>query len=244
MIDFIRDRKKPIFAIAAAIVILAACSGCVAYFGFYLPAVEEREAMERAIHEYRMNKIAMFEEENELYDDYEVDVAFIGDSLTDGCNLSTYYPDHVTSNRGIGGDTTFDLEKRLNVSLHQLKPKVTVLLIGANNFDTMLSNYEDIITGIKENVPQTKLVICSLTSMGGEHWGKNNQKAAFNNVVISKLAAKHDCSFVDLFYPLFDENIREIRPEYTTDGGHLTHEGYLVVSGVINPVISKLLSEW
>lgn len=242
--DFIRRRRGPIIAVAVAVMLLAVCSGCVAYFGYYLPSVEEREARERAAHEYYMKKLALFEEENGLYDDYEVDVAFLGDSLTDGCDLSTYYPDYVTSNRGIGGDTTLKLEDRLDVSLYQLKPKVAVLLIGANNFDTMLSNYEDIIIGIKDNVPQTKLVICSLTSMGGEHWGKNNQKAAYNNVTLSKLAAKHCCPFVDLFSPLFDESIGEIHPEYTTDGGHLTHQGYLVVSGAINPVISKLLSEW
>ena len=72
-------------------------------------------------------------EENATYEDYEVDIAFIGDSLTDGYDVKAYYPDFLVSNRGIGGDTTFDLEGRIQVSLYDLKPKVVVMLIGNSN---------------------------------------------------------------------------------------------------------------
>lgn len=66
-----------------------------------------------------------------------MDVAFIGYSLTDRYDLEEYYPQYVTANRGINGDTTFDIEKRLQISLYNLKPKVAVMLIGVNNPDTM-----------------------------------------------------------------------------------------------------------
>ena len=70
-----------------------------------------KEEYERnlAIIQYRNAKISRYIEENENYDDYEVDVAFLGDSLTDGYNVESYYPEYLVSNRGIGGDTTFDL---------------------------------------------------------------------------------------------------------------------------------------
>ena len=194
--------------------------------------------------EYRANKMAIYESENAQYADYEVDVAFLGDSLTDGYDVAAYYPQYTVSNRGIGGDTTLDLEGRLKTSVYDLKPKVAVMLIGANNFDTMMENYENILRGFAENLPNTKIILLSLTSMGGEHWGKNNQIAAYNNVKIKLLAEKYSFEYVDLYSPLLNPEDGEIYDEYTTDGGHLTAQGYEVLTREITPAIERQLSAW
>ncbi|MBR3862327.1 MAG: hypothetical protein IKM42_01570, partial [Clostridia bacterium] len=178
----IQKRKTVLTAIALS-VLLAIGISLTYIFAVALPQKREKEQLLKAVQEYYDTKIAMYIDENEKYDDYEVDVAFLGDSLTDGYNLEKYYPQYLVLNRGIGGETTFGLEKRLKVSVYDLKPKVAVMLIGANNFDTMFDNYENILKGFKENLPNTKIVLLSLTSMSQE-WGKNNQKAAYNNVKI------------------------------------------------------------
>ena len=193
---------------------------------------------------YRESKMADYRAENEQYADYEVDVAFLGDSLTDGYAVKEYYPQYTVVNRGIGGDTTFDLEGRIQVSAYDLKPKVAVMLIGANNFKTMFDNYEQLVSGLKTNLPNTEIVLLSLTAMSGEHWGKNNELACFNNIKIRKIAEKYDCTFVDLFTPLFDYNSNGILPDYTTDGGHLTPKGYSVVTGVLTPVLDEILQNY
>ena len=90
-------------------------------------------------------------------------MACLGDSLTEGYDIVKFYPYYKVVNRGIGGDTTFDLEKRLKVSAYDLKPKVLVMLIGANNFKTMFNNYERMVSSIKENLPNTEIVLLSLT---------------------------------------------------------------------------------
>ena len=125
--------------------VLAIAVAAVWFFAFHLPEVQEIKEWRQTIADYYAMKVAMYAEENEKYDDYEVDVAFLGDSLTDGYDLSRYYPQYITANRGIGGDTTFDLESRLQISVYDLKPKVVVMLIGANNMDTMFENYENIL---------------------------------------------------------------------------------------------------
>ena len=172
-----------------------------------------------------------------------MDVAFIGDSLTDGYDLKKYYPQYVTANRGIGGDTTFGLEQRLQVSLYDLKPKVVVMLIGANNMDSMFDNYESILISLKENLPDSKIVLLSLTAMGGEHWGRKNELAAYNNVKIKLYAEKYGFTFIDLFSALYDVEIGEVYEGYTVDGGHFTHEGYVVVTDQITPVLEELLGK-
>lgn len=226
--------------IVAIILFLLLATVLTYFFVVVLPQKREKEQLLRAMQEYYDAKLVTYEMENERYDDYEVDVAFLGDSLTDGYDLEKYYPQYLTVNRGIGGDTTFGLEDRLKVSAYDLKPKVVVLLIGANNFDTMFDNYENILNGFKENLPDTKVVLLSLTSMSGK-WGKNNQKAAYNNVKIKLLAEKYGYEFVDLYSPLLNIETGEIYPEYTTDGGHLTSAGYEVLTNTITPTLNKLL---
>ena len=204
---------------------------------------KEKEELQRQVEEYRAAKISLYAEENLRYADYEVDVAFLGDSLTDGYDLARHYPDYTVSNRGIAGDTTVGLEARLGVSVYDLKPKVAVMLIGANNMPDMLDNYEDILVGFKENLPNTQVILLSLTSMSGE-WGKNNRLAAYNNVQIKMLAEKYSYDFVDLYSPLLDLSTGEIYAEYTTDGGHLTEAGYNVLTREITPPIKLALARW
>lgn len=193
--------------------------------------------------EFYNGKLAMFQEENQEYAHKTVDAVFLGDSLTDGYDVKSYYPEYTVLNRGIGGDTTIWLEKRLDVSLYNVKTKVAIMLIGANNMETMFENYQRILQSFKENVPKTKIILLSLTSMGRE-WGKKNQLAAYNNVKIKKLAEQYGFEFVDLYSALLNLEDGEIFDEYTTDGGHLTPKGYEVLTNCIKPVLQKLVDEW
>ena len=224
--------KKLLYTIITLLLILSTLCAC-----------GEDDDFAAQVAAYRAEKIAMYESENAQYGDYEVDVAFLGDSLTDGYDVKKYYPQYLVSNRGIGGETTIGLEERMQVSLYDLKPKVAVMLIGANNMDTMFDNYESILLGFQENMPNTKIVLLSLTSMSGE-WGKNNQLAAYNNVKIKMLAEKYGYEYVDLYSALLNLDSGEIYPEYTTDGGHLTREGYEVLTAKITPAIERQVAAW
>lgn len=233
--------KKKIFLIIAIVLAVALVAGIVYYFAVVLPEQKKQEEYQKAVELYYEKKFAIYRQENEKYADYEVDVAFLGDSLTDGYDLEKYYPQFKTANRGIGGDTTHGLEDRLQLSVYDLKPKVAVMLIGANNMDTMFENYENILIGLQENLPDTKIVLVSLTSMGMD-WGHKKQLAAYNNVTIRKLADKYGFTFVDLYAPLMDVTTGQIRESYTTDGCHLTHEGYVIFTETLTPVLEELLS--
>jgi len=193
--------------------------------------------------EFYNNKIEAFRLENEEYKHKMVDAIFLGDSLTEGYNLQEFYPEYIVLNRGISGDTSIGLEKRLDVSLFAIQPKVAVMLIGANNMDTMLENYENILKSFEEKLSNTKIILLSLTSMGRE-WGKKNQLAAYNNVQIKMYAEKYGYEYVDLYSPLLNLEDGEIYDDYTTDGGHLTKKGYEVLTNCIKPVLQKNIEVW
>ena len=129
-------RNKTFLTISGIVLAVALIVSAVAVFGFVLPQQRRQDEQERLVRAYRDAKMEQYRQENEKYADYEVDVAFLGDSLTDGYDLAQYYPQYVTANRGIGGDTTFDLERRLQVSVYDLKPKVAVMLSASYSPNT------------------------------------------------------------------------------------------------------------
>ncbi len=234
-------KRKIIFITVISALILAVLSCASCFLVDHWQKKEKEAENARIFQEYYEGKLALFQGENETCADYEIDVAFLGDSLTDGYDLARYYPQYVTANRGISGDRTHWLESRLKISVYDLKPKVVVMLIGGNNLNTMFENYEDILIGLRDNLPQTKVVLVSLTAMGRSLASKNHL-ASYNNVIIKKLATKYAFSFVDLYTPLFDEATGEIHVNYTTDGAHLTPLGYQVFTDVLTPTLETLLN--
>ena len=60
---------------------LAVIALLVVVFGFLLPDYLKEQEHKRQVREYTQKKLSAYEDENLLYGDYEVDVAFLGDSL-------------------------------------------------------------------------------------------------------------------------------------------------------------------
>ena len=231
-------KTKLAIIIPSSILVVATAVSCGVYFGRIKPKQDREKEIRRLFEEYYNMKVESFIEENKTLQN--VDVCCLGDSLTDNYDLSKYYPQFNIINRGIGGDTTYGLKKRLKVSAYDANPKIVTMLIGANNFKTMLDDYEQIVVDLQENLPNSHLVLLSLTCMTG-NWGRNNEIAKTNNIEIKKYAEKYSCTYVDLFNPLLDPTTNELKEEYSLDGGHLTVEGYQVVTNVLTPVLTDLL---
>ena len=234
-----RKTAKNIVIIVICIAIFICVFGLDLYYAkLDFDETNKENELLKMFRDYYNAKVASYAEENKTAED--IDIIFLGDSLTDGYDLNLYYPEYKTLNRGIGGDTTFGLEARLDVSCFDIESKVVIMLIGANNFDSMLDNYENILIKFKEKIPNRKVILLSLTAMGG-NWGRNNTKAIQNNQTIKSLAKKYNYIYIDLFTPLLNVDTGSIYPEYTTDGGHFTPLGYSIVTAEIKPVLAEIL---
>ncbi len=235
--------KKRNIIICIALLLVLILAAVVAYFLIVkLPEAREREEQMKKYNEFYAQMLDEYAEENKLYHDFEVDVAFLGDSITAGYDIEHYYPEYLVTNRGIGGETTHGLEKRLDVSVLDLKPKVCVMLIGGNNIDTMFENYEKLLVSFQEKMPETKIVLVSLSPTSGSI-AERNKTLAYNNVKIELLAKKYGYEFVDIYTPLFDLDTGKMKEEYTPDGAHHTAEGYRVITEAVKPVVDRLLGE-
>lgn len=234
--------KKRIVNIVVPIVIVVVFVGLVWLNCFFFVEEQNRKRAEEwsaLFQAYYDAKVASYEEENAMVND--VDIVFLGDSLTDGYNLNEFYPQWNVLNRGIGGDTTFGLERRLKVSAYDVNPKVVVMLIGANNLYTMFDNYESIVVQLRTNLPDAKIVLLSLSPLGAGFADRNDTVIA-NNVEIQAIASRNGCTYVDIHSVLRNPETGQMYDEYTTEGLHFSHEGYVVITATLTPVIASLLS--
>ena len=100
----------------------------------------------------------IYQEKCEKFDsqnikDFNCDIDFVGDSITEGYDVKSFYKEYKVANRGISGDTTDMLLTRMDVSAFDLQPIVISLMIGTNNLDTCMNNYDAILQGFHEYLP-------------------------------------------------------------------------------------------
>ncbi len=234
--------KRRIIITLLSLLALIIAAGAIYYFAVKLPEIRKNEQQQAQYDAFYAQMLTAYEAENQMYDALEVDIAFLGDSITAGYDVKTYYAEYLVTNRGIGGETTYGLKDRLAVSVLDLKPKVCVMLIGGNNIDTMFDDYEDILITFQQQIPETKIVLVSL-SPTSDPIAERNKTLAYNNVKIKLLADQYGYEFVDIYTLLFDLESGKMKAEYTPDGAHHTPAGYRVITDAVKPVVDRLLSE-
>lgn len=176
-------------------------------------------------------------------------IIFLGNSLTQGFKLSVFNDTNIL-NRGISGDFTEGILKRLN-EVTERKPKKIFLMIGINDIiekvplKTSMINYEKIIRQIRNETPTTALYIQSILPVifKTKEEAKNmqdpryietlltsnenlNSRARLYNEQLVMLAGKYHLPFIDL-YPYFTLS-GSLNKELTYDGVHLNEKGYSI----------------
>lgn len=198
---------------------------------------------------YYEQKCNMFKLENSNLAQNQI--VFIGDSITDGCALDNYYSSLplATYNRGIGGDNTEGVLKRLKVSVFDINPSKIVLMIGINDIngnrtkEKVLENYEKILNTISTTLPNTKLFCLSILPINKTletYSAINVQKSTTTiletNPEIEKLTQKYGATFVNL-YPLFADSNNHLIENLSPDGIHLNNNGYKLYSSHLLPLL-------
>ena len=233
-----------IAALVAIIMILLAFIGVLVYKNFY-------DGKKNPTEEYYDNKCLAFGVQNANASKGQI--VFIGDSITDFYLLDDHYADlpFACYNRGIGGDTTSGVLKRLKVSLFDITPKTVVLLIGTNDInggvgdEVILSNYRQIIDEIFDNLPGVELYCVSIIPQNEQlqtyseiDVATTTEKILRLNPEIRGLAEERGATYVDLFSAIADANNRLIG-EYSDDGLHLNEAGLGVWTDIMMPYFTE-----
>ena len=171
------------------------------------------------------------------------DVVFLGDSITEGGLWSEWFPQLPLRNRGIGGDTTAGVLRRLDSAIDG-DPRALFLLIGTNDVglgiavDEAVTNVDLILAAIRRRTPGTRVFLQSVMPRDR----RLASRVRTLNRRYRDLAMRHQATWVDL-WPALEGSPGELRSEFSLDRLHLNGAGYRAWVHVLTPHIERLQSE-
>ncbi len=161
-------------------------------------------------------------------------IMFLGNSITEMGNWKMLLNDSTVINRGIGGDITYGVLKRLEDVIDR-QPSKVFLLIGINDIgkdipDAVIAdNIGKIVQRIQAGSPGTKVYVQSIMPVNPDvpnfpqHYDKQSH-IVHANQLIQKMAAQLHVPFIHI-YDLFIDAQGRLNAKYTADGLHLTATG-------------------
>ena len=189
-------------------------------------------------------------------------ILFQGDSITDMARGRGTDPNHVLGhsyvfllaakygaafpeleidfvNRGVGGNTVLDLEKRWQKDTIDLKPDLLSILIGVNDNKAVPigqyeKTYDKLIAAAKAANPNLKVVLGEPFGLPvgprKESWEAWNDGLTKRREVVAKLAKAHGAALVK-YQRAFDEATKRAPADYWIwDGVHPTYRGHQVMA--------------
>jgi len=182
----------------------------------------------------------------------DVDVLFLGDSITDGWRgkkavWEKAFGSNKPANFGIGGDRTQHVLWRIqNGELSGIKPKVAVLMIGTNNTgndsaEQIADGVTTIVKTIREKSPTTKVLLLAVFPRGKMIPNPGNTKIIEINKTIAKLDDGKDVKYLDIGEKFMKDGQipGTIMPDYL----HLSEAGYQIWADAIAPTLNEMLGK-
>ena len=158
-------------------------------------------------------------------------IVFLGNSLTEYGEWQEFLKNSNIRNRGIAGEFTDGILRRLDPIIAG-KPKQIFLMIGINDLilhrpPHILANYQAIVAQIKNETPNTQLIIQSILPVNNtvKNTGLSNADVLTLNEGIQKIATDFNLQYVDL-HQKFKDASGKLNDKYTLDGIHLNRAGY------------------
>ncbi|NDJ17196.1 GDSL-type esterase/lipase family protein [Myxacorys almedinensis] len=165
-----------------------------------------------------------------------------------GDSLSLWFPaqllpnEYLWLNQGISGESSTGLLKRLKL-FAKTNPQAIFVMIGINDLtkgvsdQVLLDRYSQMLKDLRQTHPNSKIVMQSILPRADEPLvtaDSRQQLLKISNDRIRKInqklaALSHDAGadYLDL-QPMFADEQGFLRPALTTDGLHLSQQGYLV----------------
>lgn len=157
------------------------------------------------------------------------DIVFVGNSHTEGFPVIEIFGQHV-KNRGIGGNRTYHLLKRI-VPIALKHPNKLFIEAGINDLrdgvsvDSVFTNYRQIIDIIRNTSPKTFTYVQSVFPTYGEY-AKYNVAVAELNKLLTDYCAVIGVKYIDVYAMLLQNE--QLNDRFTDDGLHLNGKGYQI----------------
>ena len=182
----------------------------------------------------------------------DVDLIFIGDSITQGWEgagkevWQQHYGNRNAVNLGIGGDRTQHVLWRLeNGNIEGIAPKLAVVMIGTNNSGDnspreIADGIEAIVSTLRKGLPETKILLLGIFPRGADESDPRRTVNQQTNQIISKLHDGEQVHYLDIGEEFLEDDgtlPREIMPDLL----HLSPQGYEIWARSIEPKVTELM---
>ncbi len=151
-------------------------------------------------------------------------IVMLGDSLTEFTNWPMLLDHTDIANRGIAGDTSLGVLKRLDQSVKSAK--IVFLMVGIND-----------IAKIVEDLSKDSKVFLQSTLLTRSQ--KRNLFVQQIDQFEKDLCAKGKCTYVDLNAGLAQDGM--LKKEYAVDAIHVNAAGYVAWATMIKPILDQEL---
>jgi len=193
---------------------------------------------------------------NERIKQGNVDLVFIGDSITDAWSgpgkpiWNERYTPRNAVNLGIGGDRAQHVIWRLqNGNLAGVEPKVAVVMIGTNNSNGKDHTAQEIGEGIVEVVktieqksPKTKVLLLAIFPRGEKPNPQREKNDEASAIAAKSLADDKQVTFLNIGSKFMADD-GTISKDIMPDLLHLSPKGYQIWADAIEPKLKELLGE-
>jgi lysophospholipase L1-like esterase len=183
-------------------------------------------------------------------------VVFFGDSITDGWELSKYFPGKPYLNRGISAQTTSQMLVRVRQDVINLQPLAVVILAGTNDIagnsgPISLTDIEANLASIAElaRLHHIAVVLSSVTPVNdftpaSKDFFATRPSAEILelNAWIKKFCAENHLVYLDYFEAMVDK-LGLMKRELSDDGLHPNPAGYALMAPLASGAIEKALAE-
>ena len=225
-------------------------------FGFVLSGVGYCDSTTEPVSKLEVPKWKkLYEAMNERVKQGNVDLVFLGDSITRGwdANGKKAWEKHFAKfnpvNLGIGGDRTQHVLWRLdNGNIDGIKPKLVVLMIGTNNSNNDEFTGEEIGEGIsaivkklREKLPETKVLVLAVFPRG-EKPSPQREKNAKASEIASKLADDKMIFYLDIGSKFLEAD-GTLSKKVMPDRLHLSPKGYEIWANAIDGKVAELMGQ-
>jgi lysophospholipase L1-like esterase len=184
----------------------------------------------------------------------KIDLLFLGDSITQGWGNNAVWQKHYgglnAANFGIGGDTTENVLWRIrNGEIEGIAPKVTVLMIGTNNFgleghapNDVAKGVATIVETLRKKLPSTKILLLAIFPRDEKPGADIRARIRKVNDQIATLDDKKTVRYLDLGPKLTNADgsiSKEIMPDFL----HLSEKGYQIWADGMDPLLKQLMGK-
>ncbi|WP_167747126.1 SGNH/GDSL hydrolase family protein [Cohnella luojiensis] len=188
-----------------------------------------------------------------------IDIVFIGDSITHFWNLQSYFGSsgQRIENRGMGWDMTGFTLQRFNADVIQLKPKYVIIMIGINNTWALESEHpqdnktadqiEREFAGDLQAMIQRSLhavvqpIVCSLIPTCNETPSTHSRNRLIRalNERLQRLSAEYGIIYIDYHTAMCELDGLTLNKQLTYDGIHPDVYGYGVMAEALRNTVMK-----